>query len=75
MPAVDGPHLRWCREKSGYTVAQFAKELGISEDYLRNIENGARGLKRRPDLVKRAADILEVPQQKLFQQVSGGGAA
>lgn len=65
MPAVDGKHLRWCREASGFTVAQFAKELGISEDYLRNIENGARGLKRRPDLIKKAADVLGVPQQKL----------
>jgi len=66
MAAVDGKHLRWCREASGFTVAQFAAELGISEDYLRNIENGARLLKRRPDLIKRASDILGVPRQKLL---------
>lgn len=67
MAVVDGAHLRWCRERSGFTVQQFADELGISADYLRNIETGQRGLKRRPDLIKRMSDILDVPQQKLVK--------
>lgn len=69
MQAVDGAHLRWCRERSGFTVQRFADEMGIGPDYLRNVENGARGLKRRPDLVKRAAEILGIPQQKLYSEV------
>lgn len=68
MPGpVDYEFLRWCRETSGYTVAQFAKELGISTDYLRNIEGGHRTLKRRPDLIKKMADLLGVPLQKLVR--------
>ena len=67
MAVIDGAHLRWCREKSGFTVKQFAEELGISVDYLRNIEDGHRFLKRRPDLIKRMSDVLDVPQQKLFK--------
>lgn len=63
MAAVDWEHLRSCHERSGYTVAQLAEELGTSEDCLRNVESGARLLKRRPDLVRRVADLLDVSQK------------
>lgn len=68
MAAVDAQFLKWARERSGYTVPQFAEELGISADYYRNIEGGHRLLKRRPDLVKRMSEVLGVPQQKLLRQ-------
>lgn len=67
--AIDGEFLRWCRESNGWTTKMFAAELGISEDYLRNIEGGHRLLKRRPDLIKKASDLLGVPQQKLRKAV------
>ena len=65
--AIDPPFLKWAREKSGYTIPQFAKELGISQDYYRNIEGGHRLLKRRPDLIKRMSEILGVPVTKLYR--------
>lgn len=71
MAVIDGAHLRWCRERSGYTPTQFAREIGISVDYLRNIEDGHRFLKRRPDLIKLIADTLDVPQQKLMKAAPG----
>lgn len=63
--AVDGAFLKYLREANGWTTKTFAEALGISEDYLRNIEGGHRLLKRRPDLIKKASEVLGVPQQKL----------
>lgn len=66
LNAVDGPFLRDQRVKSGWTIEAFAKEVGVSRQYLADIERGYRQLKRRPDVVKKMADVLEVPVTKLY---------
>lgn len=71
VAVVDKDFLRWARERSGFTIPQFAKELGISADYYRNIEGGHRTLKRRPDLVKLMSEVLGIPQQKLVRSAPG----
>jgi transcriptional regulator with XRE-family HTH domain len=70
MATVDGTFVRTQREAKGYTTKQFAEELGISTDYLANIENGHRTLKRRPDLIKRMADLLDTPYPKLLKMTT-----
>lgn len=67
LDAVDGEFLRDQRRKDGRTVEAFANELGISRQYLTDIEAGRRLLKRRPDLIKKMADILKVPVTKLYR--------
>ena len=67
--ALDGTFLRWLRRQKGIPARQFAADLGISTDYLRNLENGSRQAKRRPDLIKKASHLLGVPPQKLRKVV------
>lgn len=63
--AIDGAALKVLREKDGYTATAFAKALGISLTYLGDIEAGRRTLKRNPELIGRAADILNVPRSMI----------
>lgn len=63
--AIDGAALRILREKDGFTATAFAKELEISLTYLSDIELGRRTLKRNPDLITRAARLLNVPTSML----------
>ncbi|MGH8988468.1 MAG: helix-turn-helix domain-containing protein [Acidimicrobiales bacterium] len=65
--AVDGPFLRQERIVRGWTVEQFAGAVGISRQYLTDIEVGRRLLKRRPDLIRKMADVLGVPVTKLYR--------
>lgn len=66
LSAVDGPFVREERIARGFTIEQFASELGISRQYLSDIEGRRRFLKRRPDLVKKMALVLGVPVNKLY---------
>lgn len=63
--AIDGAALRVLREKDGYSASAFAERLGISLTYLSDIELGRRTLKRNPDLIGRAADLLNVPRSMI----------
>lgn len=58
---IDRQALRIMRERTGYSRTEFAKTLGISLQYLCDIEAGHRRLKRNPALIKRMAELLEVP--------------
>ena len=64
---VDGSFLRAERIARGWKIDAFAEALGISRQYLSDIEMGRRLLKRRPDLVKQMAELLEVPVTKLYR--------
>lgn len=67
LSAVDGPFIREERITRGWTIESFATELGISRQYLSDIEMGRRLLKRRPDLVKKMSVVLAVPVTKLYR--------
>lgn len=58
--AIDGPLVRILREKDGESRTRFAERVGISMEYLCDIEAGRRLLKRNPGLIKRIADALDV---------------
>jgi transcriptional regulator with XRE-family HTH domain len=51
----------------GWKPADFAKEVGISPQYLADIELKRRLLKRRPDLIKTMARVLKLPVTKLYR--------
>ena len=68
--AIDGAALKTLRERSGATRTRYAADLGISLQYLCDIEEGRRMLKRRPDLIKQMAELLDVPQYMIEQRRS-----
>ncbi len=69
--AVDGVFVRSERIARGWTIERFATEVGISRQYLTDIEAERRLLKRRPDLVRKMADVLGVPVTKLYRTDAG----
>lgn len=70
MAVIDGGALRTLREKDGYTAKEFAAKAHISLQYLCDIEAGRRGLSRRPDLVKRFAELLNIPLSMIERRVA-----
>lgn len=62
MAAVNGEALRILRERTGWSIQDLAAEVGISANYLGDIERSDRhNLKRNPGLLKRIAVALNVP--------------
>lgn len=67
--AIDGFAVRTIREKDGSNVTDFAHRIGISAQYLRDIENGRRTLKRNPELIRRIAQELNVPMSMVEHRI------
>lgn len=65
MAGIRSDHLRVLREKDGQSQKELAKAVGISLQYLCDIEAGRRTLKRNPGLVLRLAEALGVPVSML----------
>lgn len=61
MTAIDPEAFSKAMDLTGYTPRLLANEVGISPDYVVNIRNGHRRLKRNPVLRRRLADALGVP--------------
>lgn len=69
--SIDHEALGILREKDGYSAAAFAKEAGLSLSYYCRIESGERTLKRNPALIKRFAELLNVPTSMLERRAPG----
>lgn len=67
---IDGPALKVLREKDGYSRTDLAKRLNISLQYLCDIEDGRRTLKRNPGLIGRMAEALNVPRSMIERRAS-----
>jgi transcriptional regulator with XRE-family HTH domain len=63
--AIDRQALKILRIKDGSSVSVLARRVGISVQYLCDIESGHRKLKRNPALIKRLAEALNVPTSML----------
>jgi transcriptional regulator with XRE-family HTH domain len=61
VAGIDHHSLTKAMEKAGMSPKQLADELGLSLQYVCDIQKGRRKLKRRPDLVKEIAEKLDVP--------------
>lgn len=61
MAGIDHESLTKAMEKAGMSPRRLADELGLSLQYVCDIQKGRRTLKRRPDLVKEIAERLDVP--------------
>lgn len=70
---VRGETLRSLREKSGYSIAEFARECECVPSHISNIEAGRRGAK--PDLVVRMAHVLNVPVPVIEVRIVRDGTA
>lgn len=66
VPRVNPEALRSLRIKDGYSVAGFAREIGIAPSHLSNIEAGRRGCS--PATIKAMATKLAVPVSALLWQ-------
>ena len=51
--------LKELRERSGFTKAAFAREVGVSVGTLADLESGRRGAS--PEMAQRLAEALKVP--------------
>lgn len=58
---IDKETFKIMREARGYNLTQLANEVGISVQYIYDMEKGRRTLKRNPELIKRIAAVLECP--------------
>lgn len=65
MAAIDPEGLQKVIEKTGWTGHQrrLAEQVGISPQYLTDIIQGRRTLKRNPELRERLARALDVPRR------------
>lgn len=61
---VNPESLRALRSRSGWTVTKFAAALGIKHSHISNIEAGRR--KASPELIRRMAEVLDVPVMALI---------
>lgn len=61
MTAIDPKAFSKAMDLAGFSPRQLAVRVGISSDYVQNVRNGHRRLKRNPVLRRRLADELGVP--------------
>jgi transcriptional regulator with XRE-family HTH domain len=61
VTAIDPKAFGKAMDLAGFSAQQLASRVGMSPDYILNIRNGHRRLKRNPVLRRRLADELGVP--------------
>lgn len=69
--SINGENLRILREKDGTSLTGLAGRVGISPQYLGDIEAGRRTLKRNPGLIKKLAEALNVPMSMIEHRAPG----
>lgn len=62
MPQIDPDSLRRAMDRSGVSISHLARETGLSLSYTSDICSGRRTLARSPQVRKRIAAALDVPQ-------------
>lgn len=63
--AVKGEAIKGYREGLGWSATYLASRVGISPQYLSDIEHGRRTLDRKPRLVIRLAHVLGVSKARI----------
>jgi transcriptional regulator with XRE-family HTH domain len=66
---VNPEALRALRERTGFSIADFAGEVGTVPSHISNIEAGRRGAS--PDAIRRMAQVLKVPMSALLWDEPG----
>lgn len=66
---VNGSALKALREAQGWTGRALAREVGISEAFIRALENGTR-TGASPGTVKGISQALKVPMAALIREES-----
>lgn len=61
MPLPNGAAIKAIRQAKGWKAARLAEAAGIHPGHLSGIESGRRKRYASPALLRRLADILEVP--------------
>lgn len=63
-------YLKRLRNKKGFTQLDAAKKLGISEGYYSLIEKGERQSDMPISMVKKLANVFEVPIEVILEKES-----
>lgn len=63
VTAIDPKAFAKAMDMAGFTPTMLAESVEKSPDYITNIRNGHRRLKRNPVLRRQLADALGVPQR------------
>lgn len=61
-------YLRALREKRGYSQADVAKKLNVSQQMYSFVENGERQQNISLDLLQKLSKALEIPLEELIQK-------
>jgi transcriptional regulator with XRE-family HTH domain len=69
VAAIDNEALKDWLDAKGWTLKDFAAEVGISLQYLCDIVGGSRTLKRNPGLRKRMAEALGIPVTRIEKRI------
>lgn len=62
---LDDEQFKIMREARGFTLTQLAHEVGVSVQYVYDMENGRRSLARNPALINKLAKALECPTRMI----------
>lgn len=63
--AIDGEVVATLRKMKGMKVSELAEQVGLKESYIRDIESGARLLKRGEQHIENIAKALGVPARTI----------
>lgn len=55
---MQGDELRAIRKGLGWTLAQMAQQLGMSETYVGQMERGQKAIERRTELAARYLELM-----------------
>lgn len=62
---LDPEQFSIMRQARGFNLTQLASAAGISVQYVYDMENGRRNLKRNPGLIGKIAEVLECPTRMI----------
>lgn len=64
-PHALGEYLKQARERKGWSNREVSRQIGVHYSYITRIEQGHYS-KPSPEILKRLANALEVPEEDLF---------
>lgn len=66
-------YLKKARENSGYTQKYVAEQIGISQNYYCDIENGVRQKDLKIDILIKLSKLLNIPIETMISEESKMG--
>ena len=61
-------YLKQAREKAGYTQQYVANQIGISQNYYCDIENGVRQKELKTGIANKISQVLNIPFKTILSE-------